>query len=36
MVYGAIDLHMRASQIRIIDDAGVVQRDQRVPTRGSD
>jgi transposase len=32
MVYGAIDLHMRASQIRIIDDAGVVQRDQRVPT----
>ena len=32
MVYGAIDLHMRASQIRIIDDTGVVQRDQRVPT----
>jgi transposase len=32
MVYGAIDLHMRASQIRIIDDAGVVRRDQRVPT----
>lgn len=32
MVYGAIDLHMRVSQIRIIDDAGVVQRDQRVPT----
>jgi len=32
MVYGAIDLHMRASQIRIIDHAGVVQRDQRVPT----
>ncbi len=32
MVYGAIDLHMRYSQIRIIDDAGVVQRDQRVPT----
>ena len=32
MVYGAIDLHMRASQIRIIDDAGAVQRDQRVPT----
>ena len=32
MVYGAIDLHMRYSQIRIINDAGVVQRDQRVPT----
>ncbi|HET9703190.1 MAG TPA: IS110 family transposase [Vicinamibacterales bacterium] len=32
MVYGAIDLHMRASQIRIIDDAGAVQRDQRVAT----
>ena len=32
MVYGAIDLHMRVSQIRIIDDAGVVQREQRVPT----
>jgi transposase len=32
MVYGAIDLHMRASQIRIIDDAGRVLRDQRVPT----
>ena len=32
MVYGAIDLHMRYSQIRIIDDAGVVQRDQRVVT----
>lgn len=32
MVYGAIDLHMRNSQIRIIDDAGVVQRDQRVAT----
>ena len=32
MVYGAIDLHMRVSQIRIIDDAGVVRRDQRVPT----
>jgi transposase len=32
MVYGAIDLHMRYSQIRIIDEAGVVQRDQRVPT----
>lgn len=32
MVYGAIDLHMRASQIRIIDDVGVVVRDQSVPT----
>jgi len=32
MVYGAIDLHMRYSQIRIIDDAGVAQRDQRVRT----
>ena len=31
MVYGAIDLHMRQSQIRIVDEAGVVQRDQRVP-----
>ena len=32
MVYGAIDLHMRFSQIRIIDEAGVVLRDQRVVT----
>ena len=32
MVYGAIDLHMRSSQIRIIDDAGVVLRNQGVPT----
>lgn len=32
MVYGAIDLHMQYSQIRILDDTGVVQRDQRVPT----
>lgn len=32
MVYGAIDLHMRYSQIRILDDAGLVHRDQRVPT----
>jgi transposase len=32
MVYGAIDLHMRSSQIRIIDAAGAVVRDQRVPT----
>jgi len=32
MVYGAIDLHMRYSQIRVIDEAGRVVRDQRVPT----
>jgi transposase len=32
MVYGAIDLHMRSSQIRIIDDLGVVVRDHGVPT----
>jgi transposase len=32
MVYGAIDLHMRQSQIRIIDGDGVVVRDQRVMT----
>jgi transposase len=32
MVYGAIDLHMRYSQLRIIDGEGVVQRDQRIPT----
>jgi transposase len=32
MVYGAIDLHMRYSQIRIIDDGGVVVREQRVLT----
>ena len=32
MVYGAIDLHMRYSQIRIVDEAGAVVRDQRVPT----
>jgi transposase len=32
MVYGAIDLHMRYSWIRIIDTNGVVQREQRVPT----
>ena len=35
MVYGAIDLHMRVSQIRIIDDAGVALRDQRVPREDS-
>jgi transposase len=32
MVYGAIDLHMRHSQIRVIDEDGRVLRDQRVPT----
>jgi transposase len=32
MVYGAIDLHLRYSQIRIIDEAGQVVREQRVPT----
>jgi transposase len=32
MVYGAIDLHMRYSQIRIVDEAGAVVRDQRVVT----
>lgn len=32
MVYGAIDLHMRYSQIRIIDANGTVLRDARVVT----
>jgi len=32
MVYGAIDLHMRESQIRIVDAAGRVVREGRVPT----
>jgi transposase len=32
MVYGAIDLHMRYSQIRIVDEAGKVRREQRVLT----
>jgi transposase len=32
MVYGAIDLHMRHSQIRIIDTDGVVVREQRIVT----
>jgi transposase len=32
MVYGAIDLHMRYSQIRIVDAEGVVLRDRRVVT----
>jgi transposase len=32
MTYGAIDLHTRYSQIRIVDADGRVLRDQRVPT----
>lgn len=32
MVYGAIDLHMRYSQIRVVDCSGVVLRDQRIVT----
>jgi len=32
MVYGAIDLHMRYSQIRVVDESGVVLRDQRIVT----
>ena len=32
MVYGAIDLHMRHSQIRIVDEEGAVQREQRIVT----
>jgi transposase len=32
MVYGAIDLHTRYSQIRVIDETGRVLRDQRVVT----
>jgi transposase len=32
MVYGAIDLHMRYSQIRIIDETGAVLREQRIVT----
>jgi transposase len=32
MVYGAIDLHMRYSQIRIVDADGQVMREQRVVT----
>ena len=32
MDYGAIDLHMRFSQIRIIDAAGKVLKDQRIET----
>jgi transposase len=32
MVYGAIDLHMRYSQVRLLDETGRVLRDQRVVT----
>jgi len=32
MVYGAIDLHMKFSQIRIVDEAGTVVREQRIVT----
>jgi transposase len=32
MVYGAIDLHARDSQIRIVDEDGKALRDQRVVT----
>jgi transposase len=32
MMYGAIDLHLRYSQIRIVDGEGQVVREQRVPT----
>lgn len=32
MVYGAIDLHMRYSQIRIIDEGGAVRCDRRIVT----
>ena len=32
MVYGAIDLHMRYSQIRIVDEDGAVVRDRRIVT----
>ena len=32
MEYGAIDLHARYSQIRIIDEEGRVQVDRRIPT----
>lgn len=32
MVYGAIDLHMRYSQIRIVDERGTILREERVLT----
>lgn len=32
MVYGAIDLHTRYSQIRVVDETGRVRRDQKVLT----
>jgi transposase len=34
MVYGAIDLHLRYSQVRIVDESGTVLRDQRIVTTG--
>src|SRR5262245_27278236 len=34
MMYGAIDLHMRYSQLRIVTATGEVLRDRRVPTTG--
>jgi transposase len=33
MVYGAIDLHSRFSQVRVVDPEGAVLRDRRVETR---
>lgn len=32
MMYGAIDLHMRKSEIRIVDEAGTVVRERRIVT----
>lgn len=32
MVYGAIDLHMRHSQVRIVDQEGTVRRERRIVT----
>jgi transposase len=36
MVYGAIDLHTRASEIRVIDAEGRVLRERRVPTSAAE
>jgi transposase len=36
MVYGAIDLHARKSQIRVIDGEGRVRRDRRVATAAAE
>ena len=36
MVYGAIDLHLRISDVRVIDADGRVVRQRRVPTRAAD